>query len=70
MDIEAVSERQSQIFPRTRTGRKREDEILPRADCIDMEQEFQKIKKEEEKTWKKKGCSWESQEERNSGLKN
>lgn len=46
----SVSERQSQIFPGKRTGRKWEDEILPGADCIDMEQDFQKIKKEGERT--------------------
>lgn len=37
MGIEALSEGQSQIFPGMRTGRKWEDEILPRDDCCEME---------------------------------
>lgn len=44
------------------TGRKWEDEILHRVDCIEMEQKLQQVKKQEEGTWKKKGCSWGSQE--------
>lgn len=40
------------------TGIKWEDEILPRVHCIEMEQKFQQIKKQEEETWKK--CSLRS----------